>query len=173
MHQGPILGKYVGHSNSVLVWNDVDSPLAPLVVQVELLDLLFQVVVVASPHHLIETGSHCDVALSHHLAIVVLPPRPLQVVPAELQGVHLQLHAGVVDHILGDRHSRGSSICSEGGVAGRVGLAGLGVDPVGGELVAVVQVHHGGGHDVRRGVRVPAGILVQTIVCTSNLSYKL
>ena len=65
--QTTILGQHRTHANPVFVRKDVDSPLAQLVLGVEFLDLLFQVVVVASLDHLIETGVHAHVALDHHL----------------------------------------------------------------------------------------------------------
>ena len=40
VYQAAIMGKHVGHSDSIFVWNDVDSPLLPLVVQIELLNLI-------------------------------------------------------------------------------------------------------------------------------------
>ena len=68
MDQTPILGQHGAHAYPVFVWKDVDSHLAPLVLGVEFLNLLFQVVVVAPLDHLIETGVHAHVALDHHLS---------------------------------------------------------------------------------------------------------
>ena len=134
-----------------------------------LLDLLLQVVVVTSLDDLVDTGGHRHVALFHDLPIVVLPASSLKVVLTELQWVEVELDTGVVDHVFGDRHSRGSPVGSECRVAWCVGLASLGVDSEGRELVAVVKVHHGGGYDVGRGVRVPASILVQKVVSSGDL----
>ena len=126
--------------------------------------------VIASLDDLVDTGGHRHVALFHDLSIVVLPAVFLQVVLAELQWVEIELDAGVVDHVLGDRHGRGSPVGAKCSVAWCVGLASLSVDSEGGELVTVVQVHHGGGHDVRRGVGVPACVLVQKVVSSGDLS---
>ena len=124
--------------SSIFVWYDVHTPLFPLVVQIELLDLLLQVVVVASLDDLIDTGGHRHVALFHDLPIVVLPASSLKVVLTELQWVEVELDTGVVDHVLGDRHSRGSPVGTECCVAWCVGLASLGVDSEGRELITVV-----------------------------------
>ena len=139
MYQASILGKHVGHSDSIFIWNDVHSPLLPLVVQIELLDLLLQVVVVASLDDLINTGGHRHVALLHDLPIVVLPASSLKVVLTELQRVKIELNTGVVDHVLGDRHRGGSSERPERSVAWSVRLANLAVDAEAGELIALVQ----------------------------------
>ena len=69
---------------------------------------------------------------------MVLPTGPLQVVPSELEWVQVDLHTSVVDHVLGDRHSRGSPVGTECCVAWCVGLASLGVDSEGRELITVV-----------------------------------
>ena len=126
--------------------------------------------VVTSLDHLVDTGRHRHVALSHDLSIVVLPASSLQVVLPELQRVEFELDAGVIDHVLSDGHSGGSPVGTECSVAGRVGLARLGVDSEVGELVAVVQVHHRGCHNVWGGVGVPASVLVQKVVSPGDLS---
>ena len=39
------------------------------------------------------------------------------------------------------------------------------------KLVAVVQLDHGSGHHVWRGVRAPAGVLVQLVVGSCDLAW--
>ena len=70
---------------------------------------------------------------------MVLPTSPLQIVPSELEWVQVDLHTGVVDHVLGDRHRGGSSERPERSVARSVRLANLAVDAEAGELIALVQ----------------------------------
>ena len=40
VYQATIVGEHAWQSDSIFVWNEVDSPLLPLVVQIELLHLL-------------------------------------------------------------------------------------------------------------------------------------